>query len=225
MHRSLRFALVAAALLLALPAAAGAAGTGDQSGAPGGPSPSAGVRAYVAVDLNVVAAKQSFDAVLGTSQLTAFGGGVDVVDIWKHLFARVAVTRARKTGSRAFVANGQVFPLNIPLTVTMTPVEAGGGWRFVKGRVTPYAGAAFVSMGYTETSEFAQAGEDTAERFSGQEVFGGAEFGIMKWLVAAAEAQYRRVPNALGAGGLSREFAETDLGGFTARVTIGVRLR
>ena len=218
-----RFVCAAAALLLTLPPAPATA-----QDAPSSTSPRIGLRAYGVVDLNTLAAKDSFDAVLGTSQLTAFGGGADVVDIWKHLFARVAVTRARKAGTRVFVANGQVFPLSIPLTVTMTPIEVGGGWRFAfsrDSRLTPYAGAAFLSMGYTETSSFAEAGENTSERFPGQTVFGGAEFRIVKWLVASGEAQYRRVPNALGAGGVSRDFGDTDLGGFTARVTFGVRVR
>src|SRR5207245_2638965 len=61
-----------------------------------------GLRAYGIVDLDAVAAKQSFKAVLGTSQLKAFGGGVDVTDLWKHLFVRVAATRARKTSGRVW---------------------------------------------------------------------------------------------------------------------------
>lgn len=217
-----RFVCAAASLLLTLPAPAAA------QDAPSASSSRIGLRAYGVVELNTLAAKDSFDAVLGTSRLTALGGGADVVDIWKHLFARVAVTRARKTGTRIFVANGQVFPLGIPLTVTMTPIEVGGGWRFASSRdrrLTPYAGAAFLLMGYTETSSFAEAAENTSERFPGQTVFGGAEFRIVKWLVASGEAQYRRVPNAIGAGGVSQDFGETDLGGFTARVTFGIRAR
>jgi hypothetical protein len=224
MRPTLRSACVVGALVLAVPAAARAAG--GQNAQPGAPS-SVGLHAFGIVDLDSVAAKQSFEAVLGTSKLKAFGGGVEVVDIWKHLFARVAVTRARKTGSRVFVTGGQVFPLGIPTTITMTPVEVGGGWRFASksSRLTPYAGAALLSMGYTEISTFAEPGEDTSTRFKGQDLFGGLEVGIVKWFFASAEAQYRRVPNALGAGGVSKDFNESDLGGFTARVTIGVRTR
>jgi opacity protein-like surface antigen len=222
MRTMLRLGCAAALTVLLFPAAAA-----GQAPDPSRPPPRIGLRAYGIVALDAVAATESFNAVLGTSQLKAFGAGVDVVNLWKHLFARVAVTRARKEGSRVFVSGAEVFPLGIPLTVTMTPVEAGGGWRFESAlgpRVTPYAGAAFLSMGYTETSQFAEAGENTSERFKGQAVFGGAEFGILKWLVASAEGQYRRVPDAAGAGGVSKEFNETDLGGFSARVTIGVRI-
>jgi hypothetical protein len=208
--------------VLAGPGVARAAG--GQNAQAGAPFP-LGFRAYGIVDFDSVAMKQSFDAVLGTSQVKAFGGGVEVVDIWKHLFARVTVTRARKRGSRVFVSGGQVFPFGIPLTVTMTPVEVGGGWRFtgLHGRVTPYAGGGFVSMGYTEASKFADPEENTSTHFKGGAVFGGVEVGIVKWIGAAADAQYRRIPNALGAGGVSKDFKETDLGGFTARVTIGIR--
>jgi hypothetical protein len=222
MRAMLRLASVAAALVLALPGAARAGQTAPST------APPIGLRAYAIVDLDALAAKESFAAVFGTSQLTAFGGGVDVVDIWKHLFARVAFTRAQEKGTRVFVSGSQVFPNGIPLTVTMTPIEAGGGWRFASktgSRFTPYAGAAFLSMGYTETSDFAEAGENTSERFTGQDVFGGVDIGIARWLAASGEVQYRRVPNAVGAGGVSKEFGETDLGGFTARVTIGIRTK
>ena len=224
MRPTLRLACVVAAGLLTLPAIARA---GEEQNAPPPRKPvSIGLRAYGIFDYDNLAAKESFEAVLGTSKLKAFGGGVEV-DIWKYLFVRVAGTRARETGSRVFVSGGEVFTLGIPLTVTMTPIEAGGGWRFVtkSGRLTPYAGVSYLSMGYSEESKFAEAGDNTSERFTGQAVFGGFEFGILKWLTAAGEAQYRRVPDALGAGGVSKDFHETDLGGVTARITIGIRTK
>jgi hypothetical protein len=222
MRPILRLACAAAAIVLALPGAARA-----QNPQPKAPS-AIGLRAYGIVDADTLAAKDSFEAVLGTSRLTAFGGGVDVTDIWRHVFVRVAATHASKTGSRVFVSGTQVFPLGIPLTVAMTPIEAGGGWRFASkagSRITPYAGVSFLSLGYTETSSFADAGENTSERFTGQSLFGGVDVGIVKWIAVAAEVQYRRVPNAIGAGGVSKDFDENDLGGFTARITIGIRTK
>ena len=62
-----------------------------------------------------------------------------------------------------------------------------------------------------------------SETFTGYEAFGGAEFGLTKWLVAGGEAQYRGVPNAIGDAGLSQAFNETNLGGFTVRFTIGIK--
>ena len=229
MRPTLRLACAVAAGVLVLPATARAGPDQNtqntQTAQPRKPV-SISLRAFGIADFDNMAAKQSFEAVLGTSKLKAFGGGVEV-DIWKHLFVRVAGTRARATGSRVFVSGGEVFPLGIPLTVTMTPIEAGGGWRFEtrSGRLTPYAGVSYLSMGYSEVSDFAEAGDNTNERFKGQAVFGGAELRIWKWFVAAGEAQYRRVPKALGAGGVSKDFNETDLGGVTARVTIGIRTK
>ena len=225
MRPTLRFACLTAAALLTLSGVA--RGQGAQNAPPKAPS-RIGLRAYAIVDLDAVAAKASFDAALRNSHLNAFGAGVDVTGIWKHVFARVAFTRARETGSRVFVNNGEVFQLGIPLTITLTPIEAGAGWRFVskKGsRVTPYAGLAFLSMGYTEVSSFAQSGEDTSGRFKGQALFGGVDAAIVKWLFASGEVQYRRVPHALGAGGVSKDFNESDIGGVTARLTIGIRTK
>ena len=34
--------------------------------------------------------------------------------------------------------------------------------------------------------------------------------------MTGVDAQYRRIPDALGAAGVSQDFGETDLGGFTA---------
>ena len=201
MRPILQLACAAAAIVLALPGAARA-----QNPQPKAPS-AIGLRAYAIIDSDSLAAKDSFEAVLGTSRLTAFGGGVDVTDIWKHVFVRVAATQASKTGTRVFVSGTQVFPLGIPLTVTMTPIEAGGGWRFaskVGDRFTPYAGASFLSLGYTETSSFADSTENTSERFTGQSYFGGFDVGVTTWLAVAGEVQYRRVPNAIGAGGARR---------------------
>src|SRR5258708_494095 len=117
------FAVLGLGFVLALPLQARAGQ--DPAPPPKAPSP-IGLRAYAIVDSNAVAAKESFDAVLGTSHLTAFGGGVDVVDIWKHLFARVAVTRARETGSRVFGAGGRAFPPGVPRTGVGGPPASGG---------------------------------------------------------------------------------------------------
>jgi len=230
-------ALAAAALTIALPASA-------DGEAPPKPSHGAGVglHAYVAIDLDVLAAVQTFQAVLGTSHLPAYGGGVDVTDLWKHFFARVAATHMHKRGSRVFVDGSQVFKLGIPLTVSMTPVEVGGGWRFVQKprppvrgrprppsrvRVTPYAGASALLVSFKQTSQFADASENPSSTFKGGSVFGGAEFVAYKTLLVGGEAQYRFVPNALSRGGVSdvsAAYDEKDLGGFTVRVTIGIRL-
>jgi hypothetical protein len=186
--------------------------------------PSIGIRGFALVDADAVAASRSFDAIFGSKQVTALGGGVEV-DVSRNLFVRAAASRIHRTGTRVFVDNGEVFPLGIALTMTMTPFEIGGGWRFVsakaKSRFTPYAGAAYLSVGYQETSDFTQAGENVTERYGGAEGFGGVEIGIWKGLFAGGEVQYRHVGVPAVSTSVMSQFDEKDLGGFTARVLFG----
>ncbi len=187
------------------------------------PSPeSVGFRAYGVFDGTSAAASKSFTAVFGSSQVSGFGGGAEI-DVWRNLFLRVAATRARRTGSRVFVDDtGQAFTLNIPPTVTMTPIEAGGGWRFAsKSRVTPYVGAAFVSLGYEEASAFSQSGENVNERYTGGEGFGGVDVALGKGLFVGGEAQYRRIAVPLVSSSVMAPFREDGLGGFSARGLFG----
>jgi opacity protein-like surface antigen len=185
-----------------------------------------GVRAYAAVDLNRLAAQKSFDAVLGTSQLTGLGGGADVLNVWKTLFVRVSASRLSKAGNRAFVFNGQAVSLGIPITVQMTPIEVGAGWRFVSSsRVTPYIGGGALFVKYAETSQFAGSGDDVSQSNRGYSAFAGADVTVASWLVVGAEGEYRSVPHAIGTAPVSQDFGETNLGGFTVRVLIGFKTK
>jgi hypothetical protein len=187
---------------------------------------SIGIRAFGAIDGTALTAHQSFNAVLGTSQLMAFGGGADVLNVWKSAFVRVAVSHAIKSGNRAFVLNGQPVSLGIPITVSMTPVEIGGGWRFGtfrSTRIVPYAGGGVLIQPYSEKSAFAGLGDDVSQTNTGFTAFGGVEVDVSKWLMVGAEAQFRGVPNAIGKGGVSQAFGETNLGGYALRVLFGIR--
>jgi opacity protein-like surface antigen len=188
-----------------------------------------GLRAYGVFDITAVAASKSFDAVFGSSQLFAGGGGAEI-DVWHHLFLRIAVTYVQRHGSRVFVDDaGQVYPLNIPLTVTMTPIEAGAGWRFTpknpNGRVTPYIGGAFVSLGYQETSTLAQASDAVNERYVGGEGFGGVDVAIAKHFFVGGEAQYRHIGVPDVSTSVMTQLGDKDLGGFTGRVLVGFRTK
>ena len=190
------------------------------------PHPQVGANVYVLFDQESLAATQSFTAVLGTSRVPLAGAGIDIVRLWKGLFVRVAIEKGSKTGSRVFVdSSQQVFPLNVPLTVTMTPVEAGAGWRLPafdrKGHVVPYLGAAALWLRYEESSSFADTGENTDATYQGAAIFAGVE-GNVSHLNLGVEGVYRRVPNAVGAAGVSSTFKENDLGGAAVRVRIGV---
>ena len=193
-----------------------------QPAAPRKSPSSVGIHAFAAIDANSIAATDSFNAVFGTSTMSAYGGGAEVVNLWEHLFLRIAVSRSKETGSRVFLNNGEVFDLGIPVTVTMTPIEGGGGWRFAsRSRLTPYVGGAFVSLAYEETSRFGASDDSVSERFKGGAVFGGVDVKVWKGIVVGGEAQYRSITTPDASRGVMKEFGEKDLGGFTARVTIG----
>lgn len=182
-----------------------------------------GVRAWFGLDFNAISAADSFDAVLGSSQLLGFGGGADVT-VWKNVFARIAFSRAKKDGERAVVFNGQVIPIGVPITVSYTPIEIGGGWQFpLAGGVRPFAGAGLLRLRYREESDFGIRDEEVDLSKNGYVVFGGVEVPVWRYLMVGGEAQFRSVPDAIGAGGVSRDFEETNLGGFTVRVLFGIR--
>jgi hypothetical protein len=169
-------------------------------------------------------AADSFEAVLGSSSGTLFGGGAEVGLPFGGLYVGVGAWRFKEEGERAFVSGGEVFPLGIPVTVQITPIEITGGWRFrnFSRRFVPYAGAGWSSYAYEETSTFAEAAEDVGERFSGFHILAGAEFRLTGWLGVGGEVAWARIPDALGEGGVSETFGETDLGGTSFRVKVSV---
>jgi hypothetical protein len=222
------FAFVAAVAALA-PAAPARA---QLIGQPGGASIASvvGLHAFAIVEAESMHAKQSFDAVLADSSKSTpvfVGGGVEVTRLWKGVFGRFTVSSSSNTGTRVFVdSDGRAFPLNVPVTIEIRPLEVGGGWRFEgnaqrRVSVVPYVGAAILLQGYKETSDGASAGEDTDTTDSGQTIFGGVEIGVSV-LRLGAELLYRNVPNAIGAAGVSEDYDETNLGGTVVRFTIGV---
>jgi hypothetical protein len=219
------FVLAAVAVCSLVPALAHAqAATPLPSPSPASSRPL--LRAYFLFDSTTLTASETFDAVVGKSRLAMPGGGAEVLRLWKGLFARVAFSSVKETGSRVVVFDDEVIDLGIPLTVELAPLEIGGGWRFpalAAGRLVPYAGGGFLRMGYRETSQFAIGDDNTDTSFNGGLVFGGIEASIVSWVIAGAEAQYRSVPGALGDGGVSQAFGDTDLGGVTVRVLVGIR--
>lgn len=171
-------------------------------------------------------AHESFDAILGTSSGPIFGGGAHIGLPYGGLFADVAAWRFKADGERVLVLNNQVIPLNIPTEVSVTPLELTVGWRFRLRRAprfVPYVGGGYTSMRYHETSDFATDEENVDEAFGGYHLLGGAEYKITRWLGVAGEATWTTVPDAIGEGGVSDAFNETDLGGtaFRFKITIG----
>ena len=176
-------------------------------------------------------AKDTFDAILDTRSGTDVGVGAQVA--WQSgtlrgLFVEFDASRFEETGERVFVHEGEVFPLGIPLTIGLTPIEVSAGYRFTQARRTRsgvvaspialFGGGGVGSVGYAETDDDGE----ISERFTAYHVMGGADVTVWKALQLGAELRYRWVPDGLGAGGVSDAFNETDLGGSTFRVRIGV---
>ena len=194
-----------AALLLALPA-----------------TTAAQVRGFADIGSRTFTAAESFEAILGTSTGVVFGGGADGV-FGNGVFGSVRASRFRKSGERVFLFQGERFPLGIPTTVTVTPLEFTGGYRFRQNRrVIPYGGGGIGFHRYDEASEFAADAENVNEVFTGYHLLGGAEVRLTPWVGAAGELQWTTVPGALGdePTGVASHFDETNLGGVTFRVKV-----
>ncbi|HTV00531.1 MAG TPA: outer membrane beta-barrel protein, partial [Luteitalea sp.] len=176
-------------------------------------------------------AKDSFDAVLGSSSGPIFGGGAGLL-IGRHAFVDVQVSRFSADGSRVFITDdGTVFDLEIPTTVTVMPIDISAGWRFTgtprpgrdgkpRLRPVPYAGGGIGVQIYRETSEFADAGDDVDESKGSYHVMGGIELPFTRRLGANVDVLYRWVPDAIGSTGVSSYFDESDLGGAQVRFRI-----
>lgn len=182
-----------------------------------------GIRGLVSFGAVRMDASDSFDAIFGTSTLSEVGGGVQVTNVWRGVFAEVTAGRSKKSGERAFVHDGTVFPLGIDLDATIIPLDIVAGYRFNRsGRFIPYVGGGYTSVVYRETSPFAESGDDVDDRHAGFVALGGVEVRTLRWLQVRGEARYRRVPDALGNGGVSAAFGEDSLGGLRFGVLVGI---
>src|SRR5688572_2228182 len=179
--------MVAIALLVTVPvASAQGAGAQRRPSAPPPPVPSIAVRGFFDVGATIFTAKDSFEAILGSSSGTVYGGGGEVV-LRQGWFFGGRVARFENDGQRVFVSGGEVFDLGIDTTITITPIELTGGYRLnAPGRrVIPYAGGGIGTYRYREESEFAAGDDDVDESFTSYHVLGGAEFRITRWLGVA----------------------------------------
>jgi opacity protein-like surface antigen len=220
-----RHVLALALLVLAAPAIA------DAQALPGPTGRTLRFAVFGTAGLFTATAEDTFDAILDTRSGTDLGVGAQVA--WQSgalrgLFVEFDASRFEETGERVFVHEGEVFPLGIPLTVSLTPIEVTAGYRLNQVRRTrggvvasPFAffgGGGVGSVGYSETDDEGE----ISERFTAWHVMGGVDVTVWKALQIGAEARYRWVPDGLGTGGVSDAFNETDLGGSTFRVRIGV---
>ena len=209
----------ALAVLIAAPLAAQ---TGRPATSSAEDTPKLSLRPFFVATEESFAAKTTFKAAFGQSMEPFFGAGAQL-SMRNGVFVEVGASRFRKSGQRAFVSNGQTFQLGIPLTATITPFEITAGYRFGASksrRVIPYAGVGVGRYSYQETGDAAADGDNVDTHHSGYLAVGGVEFRVHRWIALSADAQYTRVPGILGAGGVSQDAGETDLGGIAARFKV-----
>ena len=174
------------------------------------------VRAEGLVGVEHFNASKTFNAIFDSANGPVYGGGIDVVK--GHLFVRADLTRFAKTGERAIDARGQVFRLGIPLKVSITPVIGAVGFRTLVARnIVAYAGGGAGSWSYSQSGD--DPDDDLSVRKPGYLGLGGIEWRVHRLVGLGFEAQYARVPSALG-GGIAADFNEKDLGGTTAAVRV-----
>lgn len=177
------------------------------------------LRGIAMVAQNWLAAGSTFQAVLGTSQATELGGGLSLTQ--GSYFIDVTARRFAKDGERVFVQNGQVYPLGIDTSITMTPIDVSVGYRFRPfGRLRPYVGGGYTRLKYEETADFAASGDDVSESFNGFHLLGGGEWRLARFVGIATEAAWTRIAKAIGDAGASEAFGEDDLGGASVRLKI-----
>jgi hypothetical protein len=219
----MKTALVAAllALTVAVPAAAQ-------------PASGLSLRPFALFSDQRFTADQTFDAVFGRPTQIFWGGGLNITED-DQFYLELTASRFKKTGQRAFLNNGQVFGLGIPLTATITPFEITAGYRFHHTparrpgrpvrppgptRFIPYLGGGVGLYRYKETSEFAVDGDDLDVQHAGIIAEGGLEVRLHRWFGIAGDVHYTYVPGILGNGGISKEAGESDLGGIAVRVKV-----
>ena len=195
--------------------------------------PSVQPRLFGLLGFQSFTASDSFSAVLDSASGVVFGGGGGLL-LGRNLFVDVSVSRFAADGTRVFVTEaGDIIDLGVATEVTVLPIDVSIGWRLVgrpsftasgkrRFRPVPFAGGGFGFQQYKETSEFANAEDDVDESNGSYHALGGVELPFSPHLGAIADVMYRWVPDAIGAGGVSAYYDETDLGGAQVRMRVVV---
>ncbi len=214
------------ATTLSLPAIARAQQEQPPAPLPPAPRPATpraplGVDIFGGAGISWPAANDSFKALDLNEFPLEYGGGVRITNLWRYLFGQVAVNFWSDSGERAEVdSEGNAFPLGIPLDVEATYIDATIGWKWPTLRrdgsvaAWTYAGAGAGVTMYSESSPFAEPGDDIDETKVSYNFVAGGEFPITRQLAITFEGRYRYVPGLLGEGGVSQALGEETFGGF-----------
>ena len=187
------------------------------------PYPMISPRGFVTFSQQKFAAQDTFEAVFGESVQPFRGGGADVV-VMRNFFGELSISQFEQTGQRVYRFGGETFPLGIPLTAKIRPIEVTGGYRLTQWRrVIPYAGIGYGSYRYEETSDFSTDAENVNVTSNGIVLVGGAELRVLRWVGITVDVRKTTIDDIIGAAGVSREFNESDLGGtaFRFRIMVG----
>jgi hypothetical protein len=162
-------------------------------------------------------AHDSFDAILGRSFGSDYGGGAQVV-LPNGVFVEASVDRFRHDGSLVVASGSQVFRLDTPARLTLKPVQFTAGYRRENaGRLASYVGAGVARYTLNEESPFTVGRAPLAKQSIGYHVLGGAEYKVLRFVWLGGEVQWATVPKAIGETGVSALFQEKDLGGTSIR--------
>jgi hypothetical protein len=153
--------------------------------------------------------------VIGQSGSPFAGGGAEFR--WRDgVFVQGSVRWLRRTGTRVFILDDEVFDLGIEDTVTIVPVAATIGYRWREGNATSFVGGGAGQYLFKEVSDFAEADENADERFASYHIVAGVEMALRRSLALAIEVQYTHVPDALNSA-LADSLNEHNLGGTELR--------
>lgn len=161
-------------------------------------------------------AKEAARAVFDTAGGPTWGFAVSFGARGSGPFGRAGVRRWSRTGERAFAedARSPVFRLGHPLEVRLVPVYALVGWRLELGFFTPYLGVGGGVTSYREESTVAEITTTQSESHGSFRAVLGTE--VLKGPVRlGVEVGWSSVPDALGAGGISERFGQTNAGGLS----------
>ena len=153
-------------------------------------------------------------AIFGTKR--GIGGGLGVFyDRGAHLRFGVEARRIRRDGERAFAADrtSPAFRLGHPLAFTVTEALVSTSFRFGKiGPIVPYVGVGGGFASWKERSDIAGVTESASGTAGLLEARAGLERqqGSVR---LAVEGGITFVMHAVGAGGISQVYGESDLGG------------
>jgi opacity protein-like surface antigen len=173
---------------------------------------------------DLTSASRSAQAVFGSSGGFTWGGALRY-DVTESVYLSAGARVFDKQGERVFVVDeqSQVFPLGHPLSVRLVPLRLSLGYRFNRWTsAVPYLGVGGGIVSFREESTVGGVTEKTSESKGSFHVLGGLEYRRGS-LGIGAELSYSWVPNAIGIGGVSAIYQETDIGGFQAVAKLTIR--